>query len=137
MVSRAPVACLEDSTASSFISITAGWQETVETTLSLIHKSPEDSKAHFSLFFTIAPTSVCKSFKLLASVSHFIPPNLTPSFPKIHHRHCNVAMFSIQYTVNSSPEAQMRLICALMRPVLLGKPLLCCIIVMTKHLLGR
>lgn len=92
---------------------------------------------HTPLFFAIAPSSVCKSFKLLATISHFIPPNLTLSFPKIHHRHCIVAMFSIQYTVNSSPEAQMRLICALMRPVLLGKPLLCCIIVMTKHLLGR
>lgn len=105
--------------------------------ISLIHKSPENSKTLSLLLVTIALSSVAKSFKPLTTASHFIAPNLAPSCPQIHRTHCIASTFSIQCTGNSSPEAQMRLICALMRPVLLGKPLLCCIIVMTKHLLGR
>lgn len=118
-----------------FIYLHQRWMAGDSGNKSVIHKSPENS--HPCLFYTIAPYPVCKSFQPLTTVSHFIPLNFTLSFPQIHNTHCIGSMFSIQYTVNSSPEAQMRLICALMRPVLLGKPLLCCIIVMTKHLLGH
>lgn len=117
----------QDSAASPFISITAGWQETRQTnTLTHSRESREPQS-----------TLLWKSFKPLSAVSHFILTRRTLSFhPRIPHTHRIANTFGIQYSLNSSPEAKMRLICALMRPVLLGKPLLCCIIVMTKHLLG-